>query len=60
MTEERKLVTVLFADIVGSTALGSSHDPEVVRRTLSRAFSEVRHVLETDRKSTRLNSSHSS
>ena len=47
MTEERKLVTVLFADIVGSTALGSSHDPEVVRRTLSRAFSEVRQVLET-------------
>ena len=47
MTEERKLVTVLFADIVGSTALGAGHDPEVVRRTLSRAFSEVRHVLET-------------
>jgi len=47
MTEERKLVTVMFADIVGSTALGSSHDPEVVRRTLSRAFSEVRHILET-------------
>ena len=47
MTEERKLVTVLFADIVGSTALGSSHDPEVVRRTLSRAFSEVRQALET-------------
>jgi len=47
MPEERKLVTVLFADIVGSTALGASHDPEVVRRTLSRAFSEVRQVLET-------------
>lgn len=46
MTEERKLVTVLFADIVGSTAIGTSHDPEVVRRTLSRAFSEVRQVLE--------------
>ena len=47
MTEERKLVTVLFADIVGSTAIGASHDPEVVRRTLSRAFSEVRQALET-------------
>ena len=46
MTEERKLVTVLFADIVGSTAIGASHDPEVVRRTLSRAFAEVRQVLE--------------
>src|SRR5579859_853399 len=41
MTEERKLVTVLFADIVGSTAIGASHDPEVVRRTLSRAFAEA-------------------
>jgi class 3 adenylate cyclase/tetratricopeptide (TPR) repeat protein len=47
MPEERKLVTVLFADIVGSTAIGASHDPEVVRRTLSRAFAEVRQVLET-------------
>src|SRR5579859_7560945 len=47
MTEERKLVTVLFADIVGSTAIGGSHDPEVVRRTLARAFTEVRQVLET-------------
>jgi class 3 adenylate cyclase/tetratricopeptide (TPR) repeat protein len=46
MTEERKLVTVLFADIVGSTAIGASHDPEVVRRTLSRAFAEVRQALE--------------
>ena len=47
MTEERKLVTVLFADVVGSTAIGASHDPEVVRRTLARAFGEVRQVLET-------------
>jgi len=47
MPEERKLVTVLFADIVGSTAIGASHDPEVVRRTLSRAFAEVRRALET-------------
>jgi class 3 adenylate cyclase len=31
MPEERKLVTVLFADIVGSTAIGASRDPEVVR-----------------------------
>ncbi|HLZ48790.1 MAG TPA: adenylate/guanylate cyclase domain-containing protein [Candidatus Limnocylindria bacterium] len=47
MTEERKLVTVLFADVVGSTALGASHDPEVVRRTLSRAFAEVRRIIES-------------
>lgn len=36
MTEERKLVTVLFADIVGSTAATAEEDPEVVRNTLSR------------------------
>lgn len=46
MPEERKLVTVLFADIVGSTALGSAHDPEVVRESLARTFEAVRAVLE--------------
>ena len=46
MPEQRRLVTVLFADIVGSTALGSAHDPEVVRRTLARAFAQMREVLE--------------
>ena len=29
--EERKVVTVLFADLVGSTARAESHDPEEVR-----------------------------
>jgi class 3 adenylate cyclase len=29
LTEERKLVTVVFADLVGSTALAGSEDPEV-------------------------------
>ena len=47
MTEERKLVTVLFADIVGSTALGMEHDPEVVRAALQRTFDAAREVLET-------------
>ncbi|HKY52179.1 MAG TPA: adenylate/guanylate cyclase domain-containing protein, partial [Candidatus Limnocylindria bacterium] len=46
MPEERRLVTILFADIVGSSAAGAAHDPEVVRRTLGRAFSEMRTVLE--------------
>lgn len=45
MPEERKLVTVLFADIVGSTALSAAHDPEVVRATLSRTFEAIREVL---------------
>jgi len=31
VTEERKLVTVLFADLVGSTALASEQDPERTR-----------------------------
>ena len=31
MPEERKLATVLFADIVGSTTLAAEHDPERIR-----------------------------
>ncbi|HEX4744231.1 MAG TPA: adenylate/guanylate cyclase domain-containing protein [Candidatus Limnocylindria bacterium] len=46
MSEERKLVTILFADIVGSTELGQSHDPEVVRGALGRAFAVARDALE--------------
>src|SRR2546428_12390188 len=45
MTEERKVVPVLFADLVDSTALGAAHDPELVRATLSRTFDAVREVL---------------
>jgi class 3 adenylate cyclase len=37
-TEERKLVTVLFADIVGSTALTSEEDPERVRALMNRFY----------------------
>ena len=44
--EVRKVVTVLFADVVGSTALGETSDPEAVRRTMSRWFDEARIVLE--------------
>jgi class 3 adenylate cyclase/tetratricopeptide (TPR) repeat protein len=43
--EERKLVTILFADIVGSTTLGLEHDPEVVRAALRRTFEALRDVL---------------
>jgi class 3 adenylate cyclase/tetratricopeptide (TPR) repeat protein len=45
MPEERKIATILFADIVGSTALGEAADPELVRRTLTRAFSQIRESL---------------
>ncbi|HTH70543.1 MAG TPA: adenylate/guanylate cyclase domain-containing protein, partial [Candidatus Saccharimonadales bacterium] len=45
MPEERKLVTVLFADIVGSTEMGLSHDPEVVRESLGQAFEFASEIL---------------
>jgi len=47
MTEERKLVTILFADIVGSTAMTAARDPEVVRATLRRTFDELRPIIES-------------
>jgi class 3 adenylate cyclase len=37
-SEERKLATVLFADLVGSTELGGSQDPERTRATLTRFY----------------------
>ncbi|MDP8905257.1 MAG: AAA family ATPase [Chloroflexota bacterium] len=46
MPEERKLVTVLFADIVGSTSLGHDNDPEVVRGVMGRYFERVREIVE--------------
>ncbi len=47
MSEERKLVSVLFADIVGSTALGEDNDPEVVRAVLGSYFERVRQIVES-------------
>jgi class 3 adenylate cyclase/tetratricopeptide (TPR) repeat protein len=43
---ERKLATVLFVDLVGSTALVASADPEVVRRRVTRFFAEVTGCVE--------------
>src|SRR6266511_5143879 len=43
---ERKLATVLFVDLVDSTALVSGQDPEVVRRRVTRFFSEVSHFVD--------------
>src|ERR1700682_3695372 len=37
-TEERKMVTVLFADIVDSTGLGARLDPERAREVLGQFF----------------------
>jgi class 3 adenylate cyclase/tetratricopeptide (TPR) repeat protein len=39
--DERKLVTVLFADLVGSTELATRHDPERLRALLTAFFEEM-------------------
>ncbi len=44
--ETRKTVTVVFSDVVGSTALGERLDPELVRSVMGRYFDEMRTVLE--------------
>jgi len=44
---ERKLATVLFVDLVGSTELVAGDDPEVVRRRVSRFFDQVSHCIVT-------------
>ena len=44
--DERKLVTVLFADLVGSTAFADDRDPERVRMRLERFYDAMRHEIE--------------
>src|SRR4051795_3183539 len=44
---ERKLATVLFVDLVDSTALVTGADPEVVRRRVQRFFDRVSHCVTT-------------
>jgi class 3 adenylate cyclase len=46
MGEERRLVTVLFADVSGSTRLGESVDPEDLRALLGRFFAIAREVID--------------
>lgn len=43
--EVRKLATVVFCDVTGSTALGEKLDPEVLRRLITRYFEDMRVVL---------------
>jgi class 3 adenylate cyclase len=42
----RKVVTTLFCDVAGSTALGERLDPEVLRAVLDRYFAEMRAIIE--------------
>jgi class 3 adenylate cyclase len=44
--EVRKVVTVVFCDVVGSTALGESTDPEALRAVLARYFERMSGVVE--------------
>jgi class 3 adenylate cyclase/tetratricopeptide (TPR) repeat protein len=43
---ERRLVSVLFADLVGFTPLSETRDPEEVRELLSRYFDTCRRLVE--------------
>ncbi len=42
----RKVVTVLFCDVVGSTALGESVDPEALQGLLARYFQRMSGIVE--------------
>jgi len=44
---ERKLATVLFVDLVDSSALVAASDPEIVRRRVTQFFDRVSHCIET-------------
>jgi class 3 adenylate cyclase/tetratricopeptide (TPR) repeat protein len=44
--EDRRTVTVLFADVTGSTELGETLDPETLRALMSSFFREAQAVVE--------------
>jgi len=44
--EARKVITVLFADLAGSTALTERLDPEEARQVVGRFYDVVQHVVE--------------
>ena len=44
--EERKLATIVFADLVGSTQLGGSQDPERTRMLLSQFYDAMAEEIE--------------
>ncbi|MEP7355776.1 MAG: adenylate/guanylate cyclase domain-containing protein, partial [Anaerolineales bacterium] len=43
---ERKLVTVLFADVVGSTAMGERLDPELITEVMNGAFTRMNQAVD--------------
>src|SRR5881409_2107899 len=46
VTEQSKLVSVVFADVVGSTAFGSENDPEAVRSVMGAYFERMKQIAE--------------
>jgi class 3 adenylate cyclase len=42
---ERRVVTVLFADLVGFTALTAGHDPEIIREVQDQYFERTRVIV---------------
>src|ERR687894_1339049 len=44
-TEERRIVTIVFSDLQGSTKLGEALDPESVREVMTRYFDAMTAVL---------------
>jgi len=44
--EVRKIVTIVFCDLTGSTALGDRTDPETLRTTMRGYYDEMRTILE--------------
>src|SRR5204862_3647530 len=47
ISEQRKIVTLLFADVTGSTALGDQLDPERLRALLGAYFGAMAGVIES-------------
>jgi class 3 adenylate cyclase len=45
-SETRRTVTILFADVSGSTGLGEQLDPESMRALMSRYFGEMKRIIE--------------
>ncbi len=46
VAETRRVVTVLFSDLAGSTALGNELDPESLRQLMTRYFQEMGAVVQ--------------
>ncbi len=46
VADVRRVVTIVFADVTGSTALGERLDPEALRRVMGRYFDQMSAVIE--------------